>query len=70
MQDHDFDLVWRQSKACGSSACLQVAESEDAVMVRDSKDQNGPRLSFQLEAWAAFVAEVRAGHFDRNGVGV
>ena len=32
-----------------------------AVLVRDSKDPDGPRLAFSRQAWEAFAARVKAG---------
>ncbi|MFJ8432502.1 DUF397 domain-containing protein [Kitasatospora sp. NPDC094019] len=37
-------------------ACVEVAASPSSVLVRDSKDKAGPRLSFSPSAWADFVA--------------
>jgi hypothetical protein len=33
------------------------------VPVRDSKDRSGPALGFRADAFAAFVAGVKAGEF-------
>ncbi|HEY2304832.1 MAG TPA: DUF397 domain-containing protein [Streptosporangiaceae bacterium] len=33
----------------------------DAVAVRDSKEPDGPRLTFTSAAWAAFTATIRTG---------
>ncbi|MFC5664637.1 DUF397 domain-containing protein [Kitasatospora misakiensis] len=36
--------------------CIEIAPSPSSVLVRDSKDKAGPRLSFSPSAWADFVA--------------
>ncbi len=36
--------------------CIEIATSPSSVLVRDSKDKAGPRLSFSPSAWADFVA--------------
>jgi hypothetical protein len=54
---------WRKSSYCGSSACVEVAESNGAFLVRDSKNEGGPVLSFTAEEWSAFVAGVKADEF-------
>ena len=54
-------LVWRR---CESSSCVEVAEAEAEILVRNSRDQEGPRLSFTKREWAEFVTGVRAGRFD------
>lgn len=35
--------------------CIEVAISPDAVLVRDSKNTQGPRLTVTPAAWADFV---------------
>jgi hypothetical protein len=54
---------WRKSSFCGSSACVEVAELDGAFLVRDSKTEDGPILTFTAEEWSAFVAGVQAGEF-------
>lgn len=44
--------------------CVEVAAGADAVAVRDSKDLDGPVLSFTRDEWSAFLAGVKAGEFD------
>ncbi|MGI5212470.1 DUF397 domain-containing protein [Plantactinospora sp. CA-290183] len=52
---------WRtaaRSNANGG-ACVEVADNlPGRVLVRDSKDRQGPALAFGPDAWRAFVAEV------------
>ncbi len=38
-------------------ACVEVATHahEPAILVRDSKDPEGPRLTFTADAWTHFV---------------
>lgn len=58
--------IWRRSRFCnGASACVEVAVLPDGgVVVRDSKDPDGGRLSFTAGEWAAFTAGVRENEFD------
>ncbi|MEV0271658.1 DUF397 domain-containing protein [Hamadaea sp. NPDC050747] len=56
---------WRRSARCGDSACVEVAVLDDEVLVRDSKDPQGPVLRFSRAEWLAFLAGVREGEFDR-----
>jgi uncharacterized protein DUF397 len=55
--------AWRKSSYSGANGgnCVQVADGSSVVLVRDSKDPDGPRLSFGLAMWEAFTASVRAG---------
>lgn len=54
--------AWRTSSYSGSGGgqCTEVATVPGAVLVRDSKDPDGPRLAFGRQAWQAFAARVRA----------
>jgi hypothetical protein len=50
---------WRKSSFSqgGGTNCVEVAFAEAGAAVRDSKHVTGPRLSFPVEAWRAFVVE-------------
>jgi hypothetical protein len=56
-------LQWQKSTRCGSSACVEVAEHEGQFLVRDSKNPDGPMLTFTKQEWTAFVEGVNAGEF-------
>ncbi|MCX4756988.1 DUF397 domain-containing protein [Kitasatospora purpeofusca] len=51
------ELVWFKSSYSGDEGgnCVEIAEATSAVLVRDSKDKSGPRLTFSPAAWEAFV---------------
>ncbi len=51
------ELVWFKSSYSGDEGgnCVEVAEATSTVLVRDSKDKSGPRLTFSPAAWEAFV---------------
>jgi len=44
---------------------VEVRRLPDAIEVRDTKDRNGPVLSFSAESWQEFVDSVHNGEFDR-----
>jgi hypothetical protein len=54
----------KSSRSYPSGDCVEVRALDGGVMVRDSKDPHGPKLSFSRQEWAAFVAGVQAGEFD------
>ncbi|MGH3192429.1 MAG: DUF397 domain-containing protein [Streptosporangiaceae bacterium] len=58
-----LNAVWRKSSYSGANGgnCVEVAGGSGAVLVRDSKDPDGPRLAFVPAAWKAFAQSVRAG---------
>lgn len=57
---------WRKSTYSGNNGgCVETAFTDDAVLVRDSKDQGeGPILRFTLPEWDAFLAGTKDGEFD------
>lgn len=58
--------AWVTSTRSGSNGqCTEVRARRCAVDVRDSKDPDGPILTFGVEHWAAFVASAKLGQFDR-----
>ncbi|WLQ34175.1 DUF397 domain-containing protein [Streptomyces castrisilvae] len=57
-------LTWVKSSYSSSgdgNDCVEVAAAPRAVLVRDSKDAGGPRLTHAPRAWAAFVAYAALG---------
>ncbi|GGO95895.1 DUF397 domain-containing protein [Wenjunlia tyrosinilytica] len=65
-QDFPGAVSWRKSTYSNEQggACVEVADHVPGLVpVRDSKDPDGPALVFGSAAWAAFVADVKAGHF-------
>ncbi|MFJ3792506.1 DUF397 domain-containing protein [Kitasatospora sp. NPDC090091] len=57
------DLKWRKSTySNGQGDCIEVADGcTEIVPVRDSKDPNGPALTFTADAWRAFVGAIHNG---------
>jgi hypothetical protein len=55
---------WRKSSHSGNNGCVEVAQGDDKIAVRDSKDPSGPMLLFTPLEWRAFLAGVRDGEFD------
>ncbi|WP_217140587.1 DUF397 domain-containing protein [Streptomyces sp. AC627_RSS907] len=61
---HLADLAWFKSSYSDTSEpsdCVEVATTPAAVLVRDSKRPDGPRLAVTPSAWAGFVAGAGGG---------
>ncbi|MFD0883621.1 DUF397 domain-containing protein [Streptosporangium algeriense] len=59
--------VWRKSSLSSGNGgqCVEVAANlPGVVVVRDSKDPDGPKLLFAPAEWNAFVGRVKNGAFD------
>lgn len=59
---------WVRSSFCTDNACVEVSGDEvDQVLVRHSKDSQGPILAFTADEWNAFIEGAKAGEFDLKG---
>lgn len=58
------EIKWQASSKCADKSCVQVAANPTGVRVRDSKDPDGPVLTFTPDEWQAFTTGVRDGEFD------
>ena len=59
--------IWRKSTYSGGNGgnCVEVARDLPGIVaVRDSKDRQGPVLTFTPAEWQEFTAAVRGGEFD------
>jgi hypothetical protein len=59
--DRQPKLEWRKSRRCDSSTCVEVAMTDDGIVMRDSKDPDGPTLEFDRREWNAFLTGIRQG---------
>lgn len=57
MNSGKTELAWFKSSYSGSEgdSCVEVAVTEPAVHVRDSKDLTRPSFAVTPERWSAFV---------------
>lgn len=62
------EVAWRKSSHSANGNCAEVAVvpgpaggSDYMIAVRDSKDPDGPVLSFSGEEWREFTSGVKAG---------
>ena len=52
-----IDVRWIKSSYSGGDGgeCVEVASTAEAVLVRDLKDKDGPRLAFGRAEWSEFL---------------
>lgn len=62
--DNLASLVWRRSRYCEASQCVEVASSTEHVWLRNSSDPDGRVLHFTRDEWRTFVTGVQDGDFD------
>lgn len=57
------EVEWRKSSySADTAACVEVA-TQAVVRVRDSKDPDGPILTFEPAPWMDFVWGIKNGQF-------
>ena len=59
--------MWQRSSACESGACVEVAITDNAVMVRNSANPDDMLVTESHAVWQEFVAELKDGLFDFLG---
>jgi len=58
------EMKWIKSSYSQDNGCVEFADLGDSIGMRDSKNPDGPVLSFTRLEIAAMLAGVRAGEFD------
>jgi Domain of unknown function (DUF397) len=53
---------WRTSTYSGSNGggCIEAADHDRGVLVRDTQDRGGPVLEFGPAAWRQFTDQIKA----------
>ncbi|MFF3408317.1 DUF397 domain-containing protein [Streptomyces sp. NPDC002742] len=49
------ELKWFKSSYSNSSECVEMGPTPTKIHLRDSKNPQGPHLTFASTAWAAFL---------------
>ena len=53
------ELSWRTARNCDGGNCIRVATSKDKVTIGDSKNPDGPMLSYSRAEWVAFIDGIK-----------
>jgi hypothetical protein len=61
--DLSNEPAWRKARRSSTNGgdCVELARLPEAIAARDSKDPAGGRLTFTVEAFGAFLADVKTG---------
>ena len=56
------NTAWRKSRySMNNGNCVEVSSTAEVIMVRDSTSRDALILRYSVQAWKAFVDEVKAG---------
>jgi hypothetical protein len=62
----DGGSSWRKaSYSAGNGECVEVSSRPGLVFIRDSKDPEGPVLSYSTDAFQSFLAAAKRGRCSR-----
>lgn len=53
--------AWKKSSYSKSSYCVEVAQDDGAVAVRDSKHRAAGRILLNSRHWSRFLAAIKSG---------
>jgi hypothetical protein len=56
------EIGWRKSSYSGGQGgnCVEVADYESRVVVRDTRNRTGPVLRFAPDAWRRFAKQLKS----------
>ncbi len=52
---------YTSSRSTGGQDCIEVAQTSENCLVRDSKDPDGARLAISRQAWTTFTRSIKNG---------
>ena len=55
-----IEAAWTKTSYCDTGACVEAHIDDDVVLMRDSKDPDGPVLQFTKGQWREFIAFISA----------
>jgi hypothetical protein len=56
--------AWRKASLCQSGECVEVAELNGMILMRDSKDPSGRTLRYTTEEFRFLIRAIKAGEYD------
>jgi predicted secreted Zn-dependent protease len=57
-------LTWHTALSCDGGACVQVAADQNIILIRNSRQPDGPLVEYTSEEWHEFVSGIKKGDFD------
>lgn len=63
-QEREVVRDWRRAAPCGADHCVEVAQANHGVVIRNSKDPGGALLHYKSDEWRSFLEGAKRGDFD------
>ena len=60
-------LAFRTASFCGGGECIQVAQRDGMIVLRDSTQPYGAMLHYAVGDWSSFVRNIKSGGLDGLG---
>jgi len=57
--------AFRTASFCASGECVEVAQGDGTVILRDSTQPHGNLLRYAARDWGSFVRDIKSGKLDR-----
>lgn len=57
-------LAWRKASFCASGECVEAAQRDGVIILRDSTQPSGRMLHYTAEDWRSFVQDVKTDRFN------
>jgi hypothetical protein len=59
--------TFRRASFCGATECIEVAERDGMIVLRDSTQPHGSMLHYTAGDWGSFVRSIKSGQLDSLG---
>jgi hypothetical protein len=59
LSHHPVGLVWRRSSRCNGGACVEVAELDEMIIIRDSAEPGHTLIAVSRDVWRDFLSWVQ-----------
>ena len=58
------EAAWRTAGRCDNGQCVEIGTANELILVRNSADPAGTRISLKSSEWQIFINRVKAGDYD------
>lgn len=59
--------AFRTASFCGATECVEVAQRDGMIVLRDSTQPHGTMLHYAARDWGSFVRNIKSGQLDDLG---